>query len=121
MVGEDSITKMKSRWLKYLPAVLRLGNAADDGGEDMSYQALLFWTSASEELGLDPRVQQHSQYMQQVSQKVSVTGNIGPLDVYLTLLDLSFMYNIVFFLYTAILQPSLNPEGFSRKLSDPIL
>ena len=41
MVGEDSITQMRSRWLKYLAAMLRLGNAADDGGEDMSYQALL--------------------------------------------------------------------------------
>ena len=37
MVGQDAIQIMKSRWMKYVPALLHL---EDDEGEDASYKAL---------------------------------------------------------------------------------
>ena len=38
MVGQDTIQTMESRWLRYMPALLRLED--EDESEDASYKAL---------------------------------------------------------------------------------
>lgn len=38
MVGQDAIRTMESRWLRYMPALLRLED--EDESEDASYKAL---------------------------------------------------------------------------------